>query len=108
MRVSVAVKPGSRHPSVTRLAAPSAAGPPTAGRRAEAEDPQILVRVAARAQEGAANDAVRRALAAALRVRPSDVTLHRGHRSRIKQFDIDAEPAGLKSAIAALPIEASG
>lgn len=52
-----------------------------------------VIRVRAAPDRGAANDAASRALAAALGVAPSRVSLRRGSRSRIKIFDVEGMAA---------------
>ena len=69
-RVAVTVKPGSKNPGI------------------EATADGLIVRVRERAIEGAANDAVIKALAEHFDVAPSRVTLVRGDRSRTKLFDV--------------------
>lgn len=71
VRVAVIVKPGSKVPGI------------------EANGDTLVVRVRERAVEGAANDAVIRALAKHFEVPPSRVTLVRGARSRTKLFEIE-------------------
>jgi hypothetical protein len=88
----VAVKPGSKRPGMTVTAE------------------GIEVRVRAAAREGAANAAVRDALAAALGIPPRDVTLARGAAARRKAFEIaglDADEAmrRLRAAASAQPGE---
>lgn len=70
MRVEVRVKPGSKKPGI------------------EEENGQLVVRVAEQAREGAANEAVQRALAKHFGVPPTRVELLRGQSSRIKLFEI--------------------
>ncbi|MDE2481668.1 MAG: DUF167 domain-containing protein [bacterium] len=70
MRVTVTVKPGSKHPGIER------------------EGESLVVRVRERAVEGAANAAVIRALAEHFDVAPSRVTLVHGSRSKTKRFDV--------------------
>jgi uncharacterized protein YggU (UPF0235/DUF167 family) len=65
----------------------------------------LVVRVRARAIDGAANTAVIRAVAAALGVRPRDVTLVRGRRSREKHLAVDGEPSALLAAASQLQRE---
>ncbi len=72
MRVTVHVKPGAKRPGIE------------AG-----EDGSLTVRVAARAVEGAANEAVERALAEHYGVSRSHVTIARGHAARTKLVDVD-------------------
>ncbi len=71
-RYTVHAKPGSRKPGVEL-----------------AEDGSLTVRVSARAVDGAANDAVVRAVAAHLGVRVSAVSIARGHSARTKLLDVD-------------------
>jgi uncharacterized protein YggU (UPF0235/DUF167 family) len=52
----------------------------------------LIVAVAARAVEGRANEAVRRALAEAFGVRARDVVIVSGERSRDKIVEVDADP----------------
>ncbi len=72
MRVTVHVKPGSRRHGVETAA-----------------DGSLTVRVAARAVEGAANEAVERALAEHYGVPRSRVTIARGHTARTKLVDVE-------------------
>jgi uncharacterized protein len=62
-------------------------------------DGMLLIRVAAPALEGRANESVRRVLAKHLGVPKSSVTIVRGHRSREKVIQIDGldQPALLKA-----------
>ena len=69
-RLAVRVTPGGRSESLT------------------VEDGRILVKVRAKPQDGAANEAVRRLLAKALEIAPSRVEMLRGATSREKQFRI--------------------
>ena len=69
-RVAVGVKPGSKRPGIAL------------------RGDGVEIRVAAAAREGAANEAVRRALASALGVPPRDVVLTLGASSRHKVFEI--------------------
>lgn len=71
-RYTVHAKPGSRRPGV-----------------AAAADGSLTVRVGARAVDGAANEAVIRAVADHLGVRASSVSIARGHASRTKLVDVD-------------------
>jgi uncharacterized protein (TIGR00251 family) len=76
-RFGVRVKPGARKARVGgRLADESA----------------LIVAVSAPAVEGKANDAVRRALAAAFGVRRQDVRIVTGDRGRDKVVEIDPPP----------------
>jgi len=72
-RITVVVKPGSKRPGID--ASPDGA---------------LTVRVAARAVEGAANEAVVRAIAAHFAVPRSRVTILRGHTARTKLVEVDA------------------
>ena len=70
--IEVDVKPGAKAPGIVVAA-----------------DGSIVVRVRERATAGKANDAVRRALARALSLAPSSVTLVRGASARRKLFAIE-------------------
>lgn len=74
-RYTVHVKPGSKRPGIDTAA-----------------DGSLTVRVAARAIEGAANEAVIKAVAAHLGVPRSRVSVRRGHTSRIKHLEVE-DPA---------------
>lgn len=76
MQYTIRVKPGSRK------------GPLVETDATDAADLTIFVRE--RAVDGAANDAVIRTLAAHFDVAPRDVTILRGHASRIKRIEVDA------------------
>jgi uncharacterized protein (TIGR00251 family) len=73
VRFAVRVKPGTRRTAV-------------GGRWA---DDALVVAVAAPAVEGKANEAVRRALAAAFGVRRQDVVIVTGERGRDKVVEVD-------------------
>lgn len=60
------------------------------GRYGEDDPPVLIVRVAAPATEGRANEEARRALADAFGVRLPEVVLVRGSKSRSKTFDVPA------------------
>jgi len=79
-RIAAKVKPGSKAPGIA------------------VEGDSVVLRVRERAVEGAANEACVRALAQALGVAPSCVTLLRGAHSREKLFDVDgiADPEARK------------
>lgn len=83
-------KPGRRRESVTRDDSPGA-------------DPVLIVAVRARAVDGAANEAIRAAVAAALGLRPRQVILVKGERSRTKLLELDGGDADLRRALAELP-----
>ncbi len=59
----------------------------------------LVVAVQARAVDGRANEAARQALAEALGVRPSRVTLHSGQTSRDKLFAVTRPPPELAQRI---------
>lgn len=80
MIVAVRVKPGA---SRTRVG----------GRYDGPHGPAVVVAVHAPAVDGRATEAARRALAAALGVRPSAVSLRVGRASRDKLFTVAAAPA---------------
>jgi uncharacterized protein (TIGR00251 family) len=60
-------------------------------------DGVLAVKVAAPPADGQANEAVCRAVAAALGVRPAAVELVRGASSRRKRLRIDGDPAALQA-----------
>jgi uncharacterized protein YggU (UPF0235/DUF167 family) len=64
--------------------------------------PALIVAVGAPAVDGRATEAVRKALAAALGVRPADVELKLGATSRDKVFTVSAPPATWAPTLAAL------
>ena len=94
VRLQVRAKPGSSRESVTV---------------AESDDGDggevLVVRVRARAVDGAANKAVVLAVAQALGLRRSAVTLARGAKSRLKWVDVEGSDSDTAAAIAALPRE---
>ncbi len=71
MRLTVKVKPGSRHPGIT------------------AADGMLVVAVRERAVDGRANEAVIAAVAARFGVAPSRVTIERGAGARVKQLAVE-------------------
>lgn len=73
-RVVVVVKPGAKAPGIIFQ-----------------EDGSVVVRVRERAIEGRANEAARKALAAALGVAPSALTLVRGATSKVKTFEVQRQ-----------------
>jgi uncharacterized protein YggU (UPF0235/DUF167 family) len=89
MNVVVRVKPGA---SRTRVGG-SHPGP---------HGPALLIVVNAPAVDGRATEAARKALAAALGVRPKDVSLKIGATSRDKIFTIDDPPVGLAEQVSRL------
>ena len=64
--------------------------------------PALTIAVGAPAVDGQATEAVRRALAGALGVRPAQVTLRLGPASRDKVFSVDAGPAQIAGRLATL------
>ncbi|MBM2615278.1 DUF167 domain-containing protein [Actinoplanes sp. LDG1-06] len=94
-------------PDETALAVPvrvrPGAGRNRVGGRYEGpHGPALIIAVGAPAVDGKATEAVRRALAAALDVRPADVELKLGATSRDKVFTVSAPGAGLAGRLAAL------
>jgi uncharacterized protein YggU (UPF0235/DUF167 family) len=71
MHIAVRVKPGSKQPGIS------------------VENGALVLRVRERAVEGAANEACIRALASALQLAPSRITLLQGARARKKRFAIE-------------------
>lgn len=90
-RLAVRVRPGASRTQV-------------GGRYGDATDltSPLVVVVSARAVDGAATDAVLAAVAAALGVRPRQVTLVRGRTRRDKLLEISEPPADLANRVAAL------
>ena len=88
-RFAVRVKPGARRSAV-------------GGRREGAGGSALIVAVAAPAVEGQANEAVRRALAGAFGVRPRDVWIVSGERSRDKLVELNPAPADAPARLHAL------
>lgn len=89
MRVTVRVKPGSSRSRV-------------GGSYGDAGAPQLVVAVTARAVEGAATEAVLRALAEALKVRRGAVRLVSGATSRTKVIEVDGDEEALSAGVRAL------
>ena len=89
LRVAVRVRPGA---SRTRVG----------GCYGEGEDARLVVAVSARAVDGAATEAVLRAVAEALGVRRHQVDLVHGATSRDKLLAVRDAPAGALDRIAAL------
>lgn len=73
MQYTIRVKPGSRK-----------------GPLVETDADGLVVYVRERAVDGAANDGVVKALAAHFDIPPREVTILRGHTSRIKCVEVDA------------------
>lgn len=89
LRVAVRVRPGSSRTKV-------------GGAYGEGPDAPLLVAVTARAVDGAATEAVLRALAEALGVRPRQVRLVHGTSSRDKLVEIDDPPDDTAARLSAL------
>jgi uncharacterized protein YggU (UPF0235/DUF167 family) len=90
-RLAVRVRPGASRTKV-------------GGRYGDPADPasRLVVAVSARAVDGAATEAVLAAVAAAIGVRPRQVTLVRGRTSRDKLLEISDPPDDLAARLAAL------
>jgi len=92
VRLSVRVRPGA-----SRTAVSGRYGEPAP------DSPGVLcVAVTARAVDGAATDAVLRAVADAFGLRRRDVTLVSGQRSRTKVLELDGRPAELEERLTEL------
>ncbi len=87
---------------------PGAGGDRVGGRYDGPHGPALIVAVGAPAVDGRATEAVRRALAAALGVRPGQVALRLGATSRDKVFTVDAGAAVVAGRLAALRDGAAG
>jgi uncharacterized protein YggU (UPF0235/DUF167 family) len=81
---------------------PGASRTRVGGRYGDGPDAPLLVAVSARAVDGAATEAVLRAVADALGVRPHQVSLLRGATSRDKMLEIRHPPADIAQRIEAL------
>ncbi len=79
MRVDVRVRPGASRTEVGG---------------SHGEPPRLVIAVSARAVDGAATEAARRALAEALGLRRSEVRLVLGATSRDKVFELDTREGG--------------
>ena len=80
---------------------PRSANPGIGGWRSAADGREELeVRVAAAPADGAANEAVERLLAEALRLPKSSVTIASGHRSRHKRIRVDLGAGELRKRLA--------
>jgi uncharacterized protein YggU (UPF0235/DUF167 family) len=90
--------------SVAVRVRPGAGRTRVGGRYEGPHGPALIVAVGAPAVDGKATEAVRRALAAALDVRPAAVSLKLGQTSRDKVFLIDTNPgpAAIADRLAAL------
>jgi uncharacterized protein (TIGR00251 family) len=88
-RFAVRVKPAARRGAV-------------GGRRDGVGGSALIVAVAAPAVDGKANEAVRRALAGAFGVRPRDVRIVSGERSRDKLVELNPAPAEAAARLRAL------
>lgn len=87
--IAVRVKPGATRTAV-------------GGRYDGRLGPALVVVVNAPAVDGRATEAARRALAAALRVRPASLVLRTGAAGRDKLFTVDDPPPDLAGRVAAL------
>jgi uncharacterized protein YggU (UPF0235/DUF167 family) len=86
MRLRIEAKAGSRTPGISK------------------NNEVVIVRVAERAVDGRANEAIRRAVAAWLDLAPSAVTIERGESSSHKSLEITGIDAdALNHAVSALP-----
>ncbi|MEV6490723.1 DUF167 domain-containing protein [Actinoplanes sp. NPDC051633] len=83
--------------SVVVRAKPGAGRTAVGGRYDGPHGPALIVAVTAPAVDGKATEAIRRALAAALGVRPAAVLLKTGATSRDKIFTVDDEAAGRRA-----------
>ncbi|RZU52965.1 hypothetical protein EV385_4849 [Krasilnikovia cinnamomea] len=100
--------PGTRDVSVPVRVRPGAGRTRVGGRYDGPHGPALIIAVGAPAVDGKATEAVRRALADALGVRPSAVTLRLGATSRDKVFTVDSDAADLAPRLAALRDGATG
>ena len=92
----------TRRPSVAVRVKPGAQREHVGGSYPGPYGPALVISVRARAVDGAATEAARRALATALGVASSAVTLRSGHTSRNKLFTVDPAPADLDERITSL------
>lgn len=95
MTVPVRVKPGSSRTSV-------------GGRYDGPYGPALVIAVNPPAADGRATEAARRALAAALQLRPASVRLRTGAASRDKLFAVDDPPPGIEARLTVLRDRAAG
>ncbi len=83
--LEIKVKPGSKRPGVSR------------------DGERLVVAVAARAIEGAANEGALNALAEALGVAPSRLAIARGHRGRLKTIVVSGlTPEEVRARVASI------
>ncbi len=102
MRITVRAKPGAKRPRVRwHPAERQTDGSPSFAGGA-LRDGSLEVAVRARAVEGAANEAVRDAVAAALGVRRSAVTIVRGHTCRLKLVEVEGSDGQIGAALTML------
>lgn len=87
--VAVRVKPGAARPRV-------------GGRHDGPHGPELIIAVREPAVDGRATEAARKALAAALSLRPARVALRTGAASRDKLFTVIEPPPDLAARVAAL------
>jgi uncharacterized protein len=92
MRLSVRVKPGASRTKVGGQYGGASGG----------QEGMLIVRVGARAVEGAATEAVLKAVAKAFGLRRADVDLVGGLTSRTKVLELTGEESGLSTRLAEL------
>lgn len=92
MRVSVRVYPAAKRPSV-------------GGRYGSSEPPVLVVRVAAPAVDGKANDAVLESVATAFGVPRRSARIVSGARSRTKVVEIEGADPNVLTTLVAAPTE---
>jgi uncharacterized protein len=100
-----AAGPPARRPQPATIVVrvkPGAARTAVGGRYDGPFGPAVVVAVNAPAVDGRATEATRKALAAALRVRPASLALRTGVTSRDKLFVVADPPADLPERVAAL------
>lgn len=73
-------------------------------RRVASDIPTVVVRVPAKAIDGAANRAIIDALAVAIGVRRSSVTIRRGQGARVKHVEVSGDLVALLAAVKGLPL----
>jgi uncharacterized protein len=94
--------PGTGGLSVPVRVRPGAGRTRVGGRYDGPHGPALIIAVGAPAVDGKATEAVRRALADALGVRPGDVALRLGATSRNKVFAVSVAGDGILARLAAL------